>query len=77
MSMCFSLSGGLLSTCPRELGCDTGVVWKSECRRIKGNQITFDNSQRNNLRSCVWVSVVVFVKVLVLMSSWGEKSRHI
>jgi len=23
--------------------------------RIKGNQATFDNSQRNNLRSCVWV----------------------
>jgi len=23
----------------------------------KGNQATFDNSQRNNLRSCVWVPV--------------------
>jgi len=23
--------------------------------RIKGNQATFDNSQRNNLRSCAWV----------------------
>ena len=22
--------------------------------RVKGNQATFDNSQRNNLRSCVW-----------------------
>jgi len=22
---------------------------------MKGNQATFDNSQRNNLRSCVWV----------------------
>ena len=22
----------------------------------KGNQATFDNSQRNNLRSCAWVS---------------------
>ena len=28
--------------------------------RIKGNQATFDNSQRNNLRSCMWVSEVVF-----------------
>ena len=27
---------------------------------IKDNQATFDNSQRNNLRSCVWVPVVVF-----------------
>ena len=24
---------------------------------FKGNQATFDNSQRNNLRSCVWVWV--------------------
>jgi len=24
--------------------------------RIKGNQATFDNSQGNNLRSCMWVS---------------------
>ena len=24
-------------------------------KRVKGNQATFDNSQRNNLRSCVWV----------------------
>jgi len=37
------------------LGCT-----EPECGRIKGNQATFDNSQRNNLRSCVWVSVVVF-----------------
>jgi len=28
--------------------------------RIKGDQATFNNSQQNNLRSCVWVSVVVF-----------------
>jgi len=31
------------------LYCNQSVV------RIKGNQATFDNSQRNNLRSCVWV----------------------
>ena len=31
------------------LSCDRHVG------RIKGNQATFDNSQRNNLRSCVWV----------------------
>ena len=35
--------------------------------RIKGNQATFDHSQRNNLRSCVWVSAVVFlVRMFVL-----------
>ena len=26
---------------------------------IKGNQATFDNSQQNNLRSCVLIAVVV------------------
>ena len=40
--------------------CDTGVYRNRSARRIKGNQATFDNSQRNNLRSCVWLSVVVF-----------------
>ena len=35
-------------------------------KRIKGNQATFDNSQRNNFRSCVWVSVVVLVRMFVL-----------
>jgi len=35
--------------------------------RIKGNQATFDNSQWNNLKSCVWSSVVVLVRTLVLV----------
>jgi len=35
--------------------------------RIKGNQATFDNSQRNNLRSCVWSLVVVLVRMFVLV----------
>jgi len=39
-----------------------------------GNQATFDNSQRNNLRSCSWVSVVVLVRMFVLISlRRGEK----
>ena len=50
---------------------------------IKGNQATFDNSQRNNLRSCVWVRWVVFVRMFVLISlgevrnplSFVEKER--
>jgi len=37
-----------------------GLYRNRSVRRIRGNQVTFDNSQRNNLRSCVWVSVVVF-----------------
>jgi len=45
-------------------GDDGGVTLGLSCNRsvgrINGNQATFDNSQRNNLRSCVWVSVVVF-----------------
>jgi len=49
--------------------CDTGVisvtgVWVES----KGYQATFDNSQQNNLRSCVWVSVVVEVRMFVLIS---------
>jgi len=43
--------------------------------RIKGNQATFDNSQRNNLRSCLWVSSVVFG--LSLLSSGRERSTYI
>ena len=37
-----------------------GLSRNQSVGRIKGNQATFDSSQRNNLRSCVWVSVVVF-----------------
>jgi len=32
-----------------------GLDRNRSVERIKGNQATFDNSQRNNLRSCVWV----------------------
>ena len=45
-----------------------GLSHNRSVERIKGNQATFDNSQWNNLISCVWVSVVVFVEVFVLMS---------
>ena len=37
-----------------------GLYRNRSAGRIKGNQATFDNSQRNNLRSCMWVSWVVF-----------------
>jgi len=47
----------------------TGVRWESKVIRL-----LFDNSQRNNLRSCVWVSVVVFVCLFFLS---GEKSQFI
>ena len=32
-----------------------GLYRNRSVGRIRGNQATFDNSQRNNLRSCVWV----------------------
>ena len=32
-----------------------GLYCNRSVERIKGNQATFDNSQRNNLRSCLWV----------------------
>ena len=32
-----------------------GLYCNQSVEGIKGNQATFDNSQRNNLRSCVWV----------------------
>jgi len=31
-----------------------GLYRNRSAVRIKGNQATFDNSQRNNLRSCLW-----------------------
>jgi len=31
-----------------------GLYRNRSVERIKGNQATFDNSQRNNLRSCLW-----------------------
>jgi len=37
-----------------------GLYRNRSVERIEGNQATFENSQRNNLRSCMWVSVVVF-----------------
>ena len=52
----------------RVAGCDTGVVSGPECRGIGGNQATFDNSQRNNLRSLCAGSVVVLVRMFVLIS---------
>jgi len=51
-----------------------GLYRNRSVERIRGNQATFDNSQRNNLRSCVWVSGVVLVSRLVFISlRWGEK----
>ena len=43
-----------------------GLFRNRSAGRIQGNQATFDNSQRNNLRSCVWVSAVVLVRMFVL-----------
>ena len=37
------------------LGVTLGLLRNRSVWRIKGNQATFDNSQRNNLRSCLWV----------------------
>jgi len=45
-----------------------GLYRNRSVERIKGNQATFDNSQRNNLRSCVWVRWVVLVWMFVLVS---------
>jgi len=47
-------------------GVTLGLSRNRSVRRIKGNQATFDNSQRNNLRSCVWVSGVVLVRMFML-----------
>jgi len=41
--------------CGRSLSVTLGLSRNRSVWRIKGNQATFDNSQRNNLRSCVWV----------------------
>jgi len=35
-------------------GMTLGLSCKLECRQCKDNQVTFDNSQLNNLRSCLW-----------------------
>jgi len=40
---------------PPEDSVTLGLYCNQSVERIKGNQATFDNSQRNNLRSCVWV----------------------
>ena len=56
-----------------------GLYRNRSVERIKGNQATFDNSQRNNLRSCVWVfggSVGEDVRADVSFSQ-GEKSWYI
>ena len=49
-----------LTTSTRALYVTLGLYRNRSEDRIKGNQATFNNSQWNNLRSCVWVSVVVF-----------------
>ena len=49
--------------------------WSVE--RIKGNQATFDNSQWNNLRSCMWVSLVVLFGLSFLSLSGQERSTYI
>jgi len=56
-------------------GVTLGLYRNRSVERIKGNQATFDNSQRNNLRSCMWVSVVVFG--LVLLSFGREEPGYI
>jgi len=45
-----TIEGYICSLCDTGCCLVTGVYGES-----KGNQATFDNSQRNNLRSCVWV----------------------
>ena len=57
------------------VGVTLGLSHNRSAWRIKGNQATFDNSQWNNLRSCMWVSVVVFRSVSPL--SRREGSRYI
>jgi len=55
-----------------------GLYRNRSVERIKGNQATFDNSQRNNLRSCVWVRCgfggSVGEGVPADFSRWGERS---
>jgi len=52
-----------------------GLYRNRSVEQIKGNQATFDNSQRNNLRSCVWVfGGNVFVRIFVPMSRSLEAS---
>ena len=45
-----------------------GLYRNRSVERIKGNQATFNNSQRNNLRSW-WVSSVVFRLFLPLLGA--------
>jgi len=52
-----------------------GLYRNQSVERIKGNQATFNNSRRNNLRSCMWVSSVVFG--LLSLSSGRERSTYI
>ena len=55
---------GIVST-PTALGKSVtlGLSRNQSVRESKGNQATFDNSQRNNLRSCVWFRGVWFGSV--------------
>ena len=66
---------GMLLCVTLGLSCNRSAV------RIQGNQATFDNSQRNNLRSCVWVRWVVFfgedALVLSLLSLGREEPGYI
>ena len=60
--------------CQLNPGVTLGLSGNQSVERIKGNQATFDNSQRNNLRSHVWFrwdwfgSVVSDVRVDFLSS---------
>jgi len=64
----------LCSTATVEYEVETlGLYRIRSVKTIKGNQATFDNSQQSNLRSCVWVSVVVLVRMFVLIFLWGGK----
>jgi len=54
------LLSGLPPVRPSTILVTLGLYRNRRVERIKGNPATFDNSQQNSLRSCMWVSGVVF-----------------
>jgi len=50
-----TVCGNIIFTTGNTQTVTLGLYRNRSVERIKGNQATFDNSQRNNLRSCVWV----------------------
>jgi len=55
MPLSVQVQSQLLNTPSSSLLVTLGLSHNRSVGRIKGNQATFDNSQRNNLRSCMWV----------------------